>query len=168
MLRTLVLALLTLALVGSDGLRPSLAKADDWPQWMGPNRDGVWSETGIVKTLPKGDPKQGNRLKSVWACPSPPGTPAPRWPTAECSSPTRLAKGVKNPDDPFDTKREVSGTERVHCLDATDGHELWKYEYHCPYQISYPAGPRCTPTVHDARCTRSARWATCSASSRHG
>jgi len=25
---------------------------------MGPNRDGVWSETGIVKTLPKGDPKQ--------------------------------------------------------------------------------------------------------------
>jgi len=71
---------------------------------------------------------------------------------AECSSPTDvLANGVKNPDDPFDTKREVSGTERVHCLDATDGHELWKYEYHCPYQISYPAGPRCTPTVHDGK-----------------
>ena len=28
------------------------AKADDWPQWMGPERDGVWRETGIVKSIP--------------------------------------------------------------------------------------------------------------------
>src|SRR5687767_1658801 len=41
--------------------------ADDWPQWMGPNRDGVWPETGIVKALPKGDPKQGNRIKAEWS-----------------------------------------------------------------------------------------------------
>ena len=33
------------------------------------------------------------------------------------------------------------------CLDAKTGKELWKHEYDCPYQISYPAGPRCTPTV---------------------
>ena len=25
-----------------------LLPAADWPQWMGPNRDGIWSETGIV------------------------------------------------------------------------------------------------------------------------
>src|SRR6516165_1176375 len=22
-------------------------RADDWPQWLGPQRDGVWRETGI-------------------------------------------------------------------------------------------------------------------------
>jgi len=29
------------------------ARGDDWPQWLGPQRDGVWRETGLVKTLPK-------------------------------------------------------------------------------------------------------------------
>jgi len=32
---------------------PSVAaRGDDWPQWMGPARDGVWRETGIVKAIP--------------------------------------------------------------------------------------------------------------------
>ena len=56
-----------------------------------------------------------------------------------------------NPADPFDTKTEVKSTERVLCLDAKTGKELWKHEYDCPYQISYPAGPRCTPTVHGGK-----------------
>ena len=34
------------------------ARGDDWPQWMGPNRDGVWKETGIVKKFPNGGPKK--------------------------------------------------------------------------------------------------------------
>jgi len=25
--------------------------ADDWPQWLGPKRDGVWRETGIVELV---------------------------------------------------------------------------------------------------------------------
>ena len=45
----------------------------------------------------------------------------------------------------------MKSTERVLCLDAKTGKELWKHEYDCPYQISYPAGPRCTPTVHDGK-----------------
>jgi hypothetical protein len=32
-------------------------KADDWPQWLGPQRDGVWRERGIAATFPKGGPK---------------------------------------------------------------------------------------------------------------
>lgn len=27
------------------------ASADDWPQWMGPQRDGVWRETGLIETF---------------------------------------------------------------------------------------------------------------------
>ena len=30
---------------------------DDWPQWLGPRRDGVWRETGLLETFPKGGPK---------------------------------------------------------------------------------------------------------------
>ena len=35
----------------------SQARADDWPQWLGPKRDGVWRETGIVEKFPPGGPK---------------------------------------------------------------------------------------------------------------
>src|SRR5438876_3346511 len=32
-------------------------RADDWPQWLGPQRDGVWRETGILEKFPPGGPK---------------------------------------------------------------------------------------------------------------
>lgn len=28
------------------------ARGDDWPQWMGPRRDAVWREQGLVQALP--------------------------------------------------------------------------------------------------------------------
>src|SRR5271170_7531870 len=31
-------------------------RADDWPQWLGPERDSVWRETGIVSNFPAGGP----------------------------------------------------------------------------------------------------------------
>ena len=27
--------------------------AADWPQFRGPNRDGIWNETGILESFPK-------------------------------------------------------------------------------------------------------------------
>ena len=30
--------------------------ADDWPQWLGPQRDSVWRETGILDTFPAAGP----------------------------------------------------------------------------------------------------------------
>lgn len=33
-------------------LTSSITLAADWPQWMGPNRDDVWSEMGIVREFP--------------------------------------------------------------------------------------------------------------------
>src|SRR6476620_3946764 len=35
----------------------SVACADDWPQWLGPKRDGVWRETGLLDKFPQGGPK---------------------------------------------------------------------------------------------------------------
>src|SRR6185436_15287730 len=30
--------------------------ADDWPQWMGPQRDGVWREKGVADKFPAEGP----------------------------------------------------------------------------------------------------------------
>jgi outer membrane protein assembly factor BamB len=35
----------------------SAARAEDWPQWRGPNRDGISNETGLLKQWPEGGPK---------------------------------------------------------------------------------------------------------------
>ena len=36
---------------------PAVVRADDWPQWMGPQRDGVWRETGVLTKFPADGPK---------------------------------------------------------------------------------------------------------------
>jgi outer membrane protein assembly factor BamB len=48
-------------------------------------------------------------------------------------------------------RKTSTGRERVLCLDEATGKVLWKHEYPVTYTIAYPAGPRCTPTVHDGR-----------------
>ena len=50
MRRAPILLTLTAALVHS------VARADDWPQWLGPKRDSVWRETGIVQKFPTNGP----------------------------------------------------------------------------------------------------------------
>jgi outer membrane protein assembly factor BamB len=118
---------------------------------MGPNRDGVWNEIGIVERLPKNDPKTG-MIKPVWTTPIHGGYSGPAVANGKVYVTDReLAKGAKISDDPFDTSKKIASNERVLCLDAKTGKQLWKHEYECPYQISYPCGPRCTPTVHDGK-----------------
>jgi outer membrane protein assembly factor BamB len=124
----------------------SVVNADDWPQWMGPKRDNVWRETGILEKFPEGGPK------IVWRVPINGGYAGPAVAGGKVYVMDRiLAKGAANPADPFDVKNKINSIERVLCLDAKDGKQIWKHEYNCPYQISYPAGPRCTPLVQDGK-----------------
>ena len=44
-------------------LSTGLVCAADWPQWMGPNRDDVWNETGIVAKFPE------SGVKFLWRKP---------------------------------------------------------------------------------------------------
>src|SRR5262245_55836438 len=37
--------------------------ADDWPQWRGPNRDGVWRESGILDAIPASGLQVGWRAR---------------------------------------------------------------------------------------------------------
>lgn len=118
--------------------------AADWPQWMGPNRDDVWAETGILEQFPADGPKV------LWRKPVHGGFAGP----AVADGKVYVADYLKSAGDakPAPTKRnELQGKERILCLDARTGDELWKHEYDCAYTISYPAGPRCTPTINDGR-----------------
>ncbi|MCI0641781.1 MAG: PQQ-like beta-propeller repeat protein [Gemmataceae bacterium] len=135
MRRSLLLSCLTLA------IGVSTASADDWPQWLGPKRDGVWRETGIVEKFPAGG------LKARWRTPIGAGYSGPSVAHGKVIITDRvLHKGVANPENSFG-RDTVKGVERVLCLNEKDGSIVWKYEYECPYQIAYPAGPRASPIV---------------------
>src|SRR4051794_28275272 len=120
----------------------STVRADDWPQWLGPKRDGVWRETGILAKFPPGGPKVR------WRTPLGEGYSGPAVANGKVYITDRvLAAGAKNPDNAFDRKTRVAGNERILCLDEATGKILWKQEYPCEYQISYSSGPRTTPLV---------------------
>jgi outer membrane protein assembly factor BamB len=48
--------MLRLVLLSSLTLTLSLSPAADWPQWRGPNRDGIAQETGLLQEWPKDGP----------------------------------------------------------------------------------------------------------------
>src|SRR3954452_11431124 len=115
--------------------------ADDWPQWLGPHRDGIWRESGILDKFPPGGPKL------VWKTQIGEGYAGPAVARGRVYVTDRiLPEGNPNADDGF-KKGRSKGDERVLCLDEASGKVLWKHEYPTVYDISYPAGPRTTPVV---------------------
>src|SRR5262245_23203089 len=95
---------------------PVAARADDWPQWLGPKRDGVWRETGIVDKFPDGGPK----IK--WKKPIGGGFTGPAIAEGKVFVIDRLlAPGAQNPESPFTRKVRIEGSERILCLNEADG-----------------------------------------------
>jgi outer membrane protein assembly factor BamB len=121
----------------------SVAVADDWPQWMGPNRDAVWAESGIIDKFPEGGPKV------LWRTPIGSGYSGPSVAEGRVYVMDYVTKdNIKR--DNF-VRMRLDGDERVVCLDAEKGDILWKHAYPRKYTISYPSGPRCTPTVSEGK-----------------
>jgi outer membrane protein assembly factor BamB len=120
------------------------AFADDWPQWLGPQRDGVWREDGIMDQFPAGGPK------ARWRVPVHSGYAGPAVAGERVFVTDFVLKpGSRMPSGMAQTR--LAGTERVLCLDDSTGKEVWKHEYECEYKISFPAGPRTTPIVADGK-----------------
>jgi outer membrane protein assembly factor BamB len=121
------------------------AFAEDWPQWLGPRRDGQWREDGILEKLPS------TGLTYRWRVPIGGGFAGPAVAGGRVYVTDRkLAEGANRPKDPF-ARGEIPGIERVLCLDEPTGRILWQHEYDCAYTVSYAAGPRTTPSVSDGR-----------------
>ncbi len=113
-------------------LLAEFAQADDWPQWRGPQRDGVWRETGIVARFPAPE------IAVKW-----------RVPVASGYSGPTVADGRVYVTDRLTDPGEM---ERVHCLDWKTGATLWTYRYDCKYGgIGYQAGPRASVLVDSGR-----------------
>ena len=114
---------------------------DDWPQWLGPRRDSIWREAGIVQKFPENGPT------CLWRTAIGSGYSGPSVAQGRVYVTDRqLKQGSANPADPF-ARADTSGFERILCLDERNGQMLWVKEYECPYTISYPAGPRVAPLV---------------------
>ena len=144
LLPSVVCARLVLALAFFS-LATSALRADDWPQWLGPRRDAVWRETGIVEKFPE------SGLKVRWRVPIGGGYAGPAVAGGRVYVMDRqLAKGATNPANAF-ARGEIPGSERVLCLNEADGKILWQYEYDCAYAVSYASGPRATPAVADGK-----------------
>jgi outer membrane protein assembly factor BamB len=119
----------TIALLIATSL-DSTAIGEDWPQWRGPNRDGVWQVEGLMQELPEG------QLPIAWSQEIGTGY----------SGPT-VAKGLVYVMD----RQKEKGTERVLCFNSNSGEPVWKHEYECRYKISYEAGPRASVTIDNDR-----------------
>jgi outer membrane protein assembly factor BamB len=129
----MLLACLLLSCLASAG------RADDWPQWLGPQRDSVWRETGILKTFPPSGPQV------KWRVAIDGGYAGPAVADGRVFVMDFVSKGDRSPSP--NARSELAGTERVLCFAEEDGRLLWTHAYDCTYNVSYPAGPRATPTV---------------------
>ncbi len=116
-----MLSVLCLSFVGSA----------DWPQFQGPDRNGISTETGLARTWPEGGPKV------LWSCAVGAGYGSPS-----------IRDGEVYVLDRVNDQQDV-----LRCLSLDTGKELWNYSYDAPGNVSHN-GSRTSPTV-DEKCVYS-------------
>lgn len=104
-----------------------LAVAEDWPQWLGPARNGCAVAPAKLPEIPA-------NLKSLWR----------RSIGEGFSSPVVQKDSLVYCDE--DGKNEVA-----HLLDARTGKEVWKAELADRFADEWSAGPRSTPVIDGNR-----------------
>lgn len=106
------------------------AHAQDWPQFLGPARNGHYGGADIATLFPK----TGPRL--VWK--------------------KAVGQGFSGPvvaEGKLILFHRLSDKETVECLDAATGKELWRFDYSTRYRddFGFDEGPRATPTIVSGR-----------------
>lgn len=119
--KTSLLAILAIAFLFSSN---SLG-FDDWPQWRGPKRNDISSETGLLKEWPAEGPKK------VWT-----------------NQNAGLGyAGFAVVGEHLFTLGLEDDDEFAICLNVSDGTEVWKQSIGSRYKNGWGDGPRSTPTV---------------------
>jgi outer membrane protein assembly factor BamB len=107
----------------------STATHADWPQWRGPNRDGVSTETGLLKQWPNAGPPRA-------------------WLFEKCglgySGPAIVGKRLY-------TMGAFGDSEALIAVDVDSGDELWATPIGETLGNNWGDGPRGTPTVDGDR-----------------
>jgi len=102
------------------------ARAEDWPQFLGPQRNAVAPAAGLARSWPAAGPQ------CLWSAPLGAGFGGPA-----------VADGKV-----YVLDREGEAKDIVRCLGLADGKEIWSWSYEAAGKFSYP-GSRSTPTLDD-------------------
>lgn len=100
------------------------ANAQDWPQFLGPYRNGVSDQKGIIRSFPSGG------LEVLWSAPLGIGYGGP----------------VIKDGKVFILDRDDKYGDIMKCFDLNSGTELWRYGYEAPGSVSFP-GSKSVPIV---------------------
>ncbi len=120
---TIVASLLLISSGYSDESNTKSEKLD-WPQWRGPNRDGVSYAKGILKNWRENEPE------ILWRISVGDGY-----------------SGVSAANGKLFTMWDEGDSQFLFCLDALDGKELWRYRIGDSFIEGFGNGPRSTPVV---------------------
>lgn len=112
-----LIAIVSVTLVGQT--------SGDWPQWRGPNRDGISKETGLLKQWPQGGPAL------VWKATG----------AGAGYSSMSVANGR------IFTMGLRGDREYLIAFDSATGREAWATPHGSAYRDSRGDGPRGTPTI---------------------
>jgi hypothetical protein len=116
-----------LSLLCLIALQPAVAAAQgtsDWPQFLGPARNGISSETGLLDRWPEGGPKE------VWRADGGVGM-----------SGLAISRGR------LITLIQKDGKQWLSALNAQTGQQQWQTEIAQEYKNQQGDGPRATPTI---------------------
>lgn len=106
--------------------------SQEWSDWRGKNRDGVWNENGVIQRF------YSDTITLKWSVPCGEGYSGPTVSGGKVYFTDRITR----PDE----------QERVICLDAATGARIWSCAYACPYlNVGYPAGPRASVVISDGK-----------------
>src|SRR5882672_10461862 len=120
---------LAAVLIGCLAVRAAENGAD-WPQFLGPTRNGVYAGKDLAAAWPAGGPKilWQHKVGAGWSGP--------------------VVSGGK-----VVLFYRIEDKETVECLDAASGKPIWKGEYETVYRddFGFDEGPRGTPAIDDGK-----------------
>ena len=120
----LVVASAAVALVANTVL------AEEWPQFLGPTRNGVYDGLEVADAWPE------QRSLLVWQ--------------------KKVGQGFSGPvvaQNRLILFHRLGDRETVECLDANNGQQLWSFDYSTGYRdnFGFDEGPRSTPSISEGR-----------------
>lgn len=106
------------------------SRGADWPQFLGPTRNGVYAGPDLAEAWPKEGPTV------VWQ--------------------KKIGAGFSGPvvaAGKLILFHRLGDNETVECLDAHNGKPLWTFEYPTAYRddFGFDEGPRATPAIVDGK-----------------
>jgi outer membrane protein assembly factor BamB len=109
---------------------PFSADGGDWPQILGPSRNGQAKNERLLETWPESGPRK------LWSY--------------------KLGSGFGGPaavGQRVIVFHRVGGSERVEAIDIRTGKRIWATEFSASYRggVNSDIGPRCVPIIHDEK-----------------